>query len=223
MQHTTNTSINCCRWCCAMRPRRSLELDGQGWTELAHLLAQARRHGTNITRAELDAVVAGSDKQRFALSDDGLRIRANQGHSVARVDLALAPALPPALLYHGTATRFVDAIRAQGLEPGARQHVHLSREQDTAETVGGRHGRAVVLRVDTQAMQRAGHVFYLSANGVWLTAAVPATFITFPSAAWPDAAGKRLPRLCWRAGRDMLKQAQLALANRSRRACWRRS
>jgi putative RNA 2'-phosphotransferase len=39
---------------------------------------------------------------------------------------------------------------------------------------------AVILRVDAAAMVRAGRVFYVSANGVWLTEDVPAEFITFP-------------------------------------------
>jgi putative RNA 2'-phosphotransferase len=158
-----------------------IELDAQGWVEVDVLLARAAQHGTAISRAQLDEVVRSSDKQRFALSGDGRRIRANQGHSVATVDLGLAPAEPPGLLYHGTAERFVEAIRADGLRPGARQHVHLSREQATAATVGARHGRPVVLVVDAAAMQRQGHAFYVAANGVWLAAAVPASFIGFPS------------------------------------------
>ncbi len=157
-------------------------LDAQGWADVNQLLARAAQHGTPVSRAQLDAVVRSSDKQRFAFSDDGTRIRANQGHSLTTVDLRLEAAEPPALLYHGTASRFVDAIRAQGLRPGARQHVHLSREQGSATTVGARHGRAVVLVVDAGAMHRQGHAFYLSANGVWLAGAVPAAFLTFPAA-----------------------------------------
>lgn len=159
-----------------------VELDAQGWVAVDHLLERAARHGRPISRAQLHAVVRTSDKQRFALSEDGTRIRANQGHSLTSVDLGLAPSEPPAQLYHGTAERFVDAIRAAGLRPQARQHVHLSRERGTATTVGARHGRPVVLVVDAAAMLRAGHTFYVSANGVWLTAAVPAAFITFPVA-----------------------------------------
>ena len=85
-----------------------------------------------------------------------------------------------AVLYHGTASRFVDAIRAGGLLPGSRNHVHLSSSRETAVAVGARHGKPVVLAVDAAAMQAHGHVFYVSANGVWLTQAVPAGFIAFP-------------------------------------------
>ncbi len=157
-----------------------LELDAHGWADVDQLLARAAQHGTAVTRAQLDAVVSTSDKQRFALSDDGSRIRANQGHSISSIDLGLAPSEPPALLYHGTAERFVDAIRAGGLRPGSRQHVHLSRDAGTASTVGARHGRPVVLEVDAAAMHSAGYFFFVSANSVWLADAVPAAFITFP-------------------------------------------
>lgn len=156
-----------------------LSLDANGWAEVDQLLAQAASHGKAITRAQLDAVVANDSKTRYAFSMDGLRIRANQGHSLATVDIGLPPATPPAVLYHGTASRFVDAIREQGLRPGSRNHVHLSATEDTAVNVGSRHGKPVVLSIDTAAMLAQGHVFYVSANGVWLTDAVPAAFITF--------------------------------------------
>ena len=156
-----------------------LTLDANGWVEVDQLLAQAASHGNAISRAQLDAVVANDSKTRYAFSIDGLRIRANQGHSLATVDIGLLPAIPPAVLYHGTASRFVYAIREQGLRRGSRNHVHLSVTADTAVKVGSRHGKPVVLAVDTVAMQAQGHVFYVSANGVWLTYDVPAAFITF--------------------------------------------
>lgn len=156
-----------------------LLLDEQGWVDVDVLIRQASAHGSPITHELLRQVVAENDKQRFAFSADGLRIRANQGHSVA-VDLDLKPMQPPAELFHGTATRFVDSIRAQGLRPGSRQHVHLSADVDTAIRVGQRHGKPTVLRIKAGPMADDGHTFYRSANGVWLVAAVPVTFIEFP-------------------------------------------
>ena len=158
-----------------------LVLDSNGWADIDQLLRQAAAHGKHISRAQLDTIVATSDKQRFALSDDGLRVRANQGHSIAAVDLDLAPSAPPQTLYHGTATRFVDAIRESGLVPGSRNHVHLSPDLGTASNVGSRHGKLVVLTVRATDMAASGHAFYLSKNGVWLADAVPVEFITFPA------------------------------------------
>ncbi|QCX77729.1 RNA 2'-phosphotransferase [Streptomyces sp. YIM 121038] len=158
--------------------RIGITLDDGGWVDIGTLIAAAAAHGFRFTRAELDHVVAASDKQRFAV--DGDRIRANQGHSVA-VDLQLPPAAPPAYLFHGTVARHLPAIRAEGLRPMTRHAVHLSPDRGTATRVGARRGRPVVLTVDSGAMHRDGHVFRVSANGVWLTAAVPARYLRFPA------------------------------------------
>ncbi|MGW7362187.1 RNA 2'-phosphotransferase [Streptomyces sp. NPDC054841] len=155
-----------------------LTLDANGWVEIDELMRAATAHGFRFTRAELDHVVAVNDKRRFTI--DGPRIRANQGHTVD-VDLDLPPAEPPAYLYHGTVARSLDAIRAEGLRPMARHHVHLSPDRETATRVGARRGRPVVLSVDAGAMHRAGHVFHVSANGVWLADAVPPEFLRFPA------------------------------------------
>jgi putative RNA 2'-phosphotransferase len=156
-----------------------LELEAQGWADIEDLVARAGTHGMALTREEILQVVAASDKQRFALDASVRRIRANQGHSID-VDLALGPREPPPVLFHGTAETSIAAIRAEGLRPGGRQHVHLSVDAATATAVGQRHGRPVVLRVAAGRMRSAGLVFYLSANGVWLTDAVPPEFIELP-------------------------------------------
>ncbi|MFG2293160.1 RNA 2'-phosphotransferase [Streptomyces sp. NPDC048603] len=158
--------------------RIGLVLDPQGWVEIDDLLRAAGNHGFHFTRAELDHVVAANDKQRFAV--EGTRIRANQGHTVTGVDLGLPEAEPPAFLYHGTVPASLDAIRAEGLRPMRRHHVHLSPDRETATRVGARRGRPVVLVVDAAAMHAAGHVFRVSANGVWLVDAVPPEFLRLP-------------------------------------------
>lgn len=144
-----------------------LALEPGGWVAVSDLLTAADRHGTRLSRADLDEVVSRCDKQRFAFSEDGVKIRANQGHS-AEVDLQLQPTDPPALLYHGTAAKSVDAILTNGLEKMARHHVHLSVDVPTARKVGGRHGKPVILAVDAAGMAAAGVTFFCSANGVWL-------------------------------------------------------
>ncbi|MEU0964325.1 RNA 2'-phosphotransferase [Streptomyces sp. NPDC005917] len=157
--------------------RIGLTLDEAGWVEIDTLLAAAAAHGFPVTREELDHVVAANDKQRFAI--EGARIRASQGHSVD-IELGLPPATPPPYLYHGTVARHLDAIRTGGLRPMSRHDVHLSADRETATRVGARRGRPIVLSVDAGAMHRAGHVFHVSANGVWLTKAVPPEYLRFP-------------------------------------------
>jgi putative RNA 2'-phosphotransferase len=149
-----------------------IELDTAGWTDIETLLVAMNAHGVTLTRAGLDELVASSDKQRFAISEDGRRIRANQGHSVA-VELQLPAADPPAVLYHGTIEANLESIRARGLLKGERRHVHMSADIDTAKKVGGRRGRPVVLAIQAGEMAAAETTFFVSENGVWLVDHVP--------------------------------------------------
>ncbi|MCF3961906.1 RNA 2'-phosphotransferase [Streptomyces fuscigenes] len=157
------------------RPDRiGLALDARGSVPVEELLAAAAADGFPIGREELEHVVAVNDKRRFTVEDG--RIRALQGHSVP-VDLGLPAVEPPAYLYHGTVARSLPAIRAQGLRSMSRHHVHLSPDRDTATRVGARRGRPLVLTVDAGAMHGAGLMFHRTANGVWLTAAVPPRYL----------------------------------------------
>lgn len=154
-----------------------LQLDSDGWGDVEALIAGAARQGRTLDLAHLQAVVASSDKKRFGLSEDGRRIRAVQGHSTQSVDLQHEAKTPPAVLYHGTASRFMASIQAQGLLPGTRHHVHLSHDPATALSVGQRYGAPVLLHIDAAGMHAQGITFYQADNGVWLTAQVPVRFI----------------------------------------------
>jgi putative RNA 2'-phosphotransferase len=153
-----------------------LTLDSSGWASVDDLLARCNAAGEPISREQLDEVVATNEKKRFAFSEDGARIRASQGHSVA-VELGYAPAEPPEILYHGTAKRFLPSIKSTGLNKGDRHHVHLSATQETAKTVGDRHGPSVVLTIRSGEMRSQGHLFFISDNQVWLTDHVPLKYI----------------------------------------------
>ncbi len=156
--------------------RIGLTLAPGGWVAADDLLAACARNHMLFSREELEEVVARNNKQRFAFDETGTRIRASQGHSV-EVDLELEPVVPPDTLYHGTGHRTVEAVLKEGLKKMTRHHVHLSQEMATAQAVGARHGRPVVLAVDAAAMRQAGHLFYRSANGVWLVEGVPPQYL----------------------------------------------
>ncbi|MEX0283012.1 MAG: RNA 2'-phosphotransferase [Paracoccaceae bacterium] len=156
-----------------------VELDAGGWVEVWALLDGAALRGRGFDRQQLDRVVAENEKKRFTFSDDRIRIRAAQGHSV-EVDLGLTPATPPDTLYHGTARDTVPVIQAEGLRPGSRRHVHLSRDVPTARTVGQRHGKPVVFHVAAARACEDGQVFYQADNGVWLTGPLAPTYLSLP-------------------------------------------
>lgn len=159
-----------------------IELEVGGWVSVEVLLEAMARQGRRLTREELEEVVRTNGKQRFAFSDDGRCIRANQGHSVP-VDLGYEHAEPPDVLFHGTVRSVIAAIRVEGLRRMERHHVHLSSDEASARIVGMRRGTVVVLQVDARAMRDAGHRFFVTPNGVWLTDAVPPQFIS----RWPEA------------------------------------
>ncbi|MBW6420084.1 RNA 2'-phosphotransferase [Rhizobium sp. XQZ8] len=159
--------------------RLGIVLDANGWTSVDILISKAQEKGFAIDRPILEGVVAGSDKKRFTLSEDGQLIRAAQGHSVA-IDLGLQPSDPPEILFHGTAEDNLEPIMAEGLKPGTRQHVHLSLDEATAIKVGSRHGKPIVLKVNAGEMQRNGFVFFRAENGVWLTTHVPPVYLSGP-------------------------------------------
>jgi putative RNA 2'-phosphotransferase len=158
-----------------------LTLDPGGWADLDALVERARAEGRSLSRSLIADVIAAGEKDRFTISDDGTRIRANYGHSID-VDLALEPTPPPATLYHGTARSALAAIRADGLRPQSRQYVHLSSTPSEARAVGARHGTPVVLPIDAPALHDAGHALYRSTDAIWLARHVPPSFIAFPNA-----------------------------------------
>ncbi|MEL6927404.1 MAG: RNA 2'-phosphotransferase [Cyanobacteria bacterium J06600_6] len=153
-----------------------LELAPGGWVEVEKLIAVAQIQGYSFDISELEDLVEQSDKRRFSFDSTGTLIRANQGHSVV-VDLQLQSVFPPEILYHGTATRSLPKIIAEGLNKMRRHHVHLSREINTAWQVAQRKGKPVILEIAAGKMAAAEIKFYLSDNGVWLVDFVEPKYI----------------------------------------------
>ena len=159
--------------------RIGIDIDAEGWADIDQLLTQASAHGTPLSRDDLEHLAEHSTKIRFRISVDGKRIRATHGHSI-EVDLRLVPLDPPETLYHGTAATNLPSIRAYGLMPGRRQHVHLSADPKSAQEIGKRHGPAVVIEVAAKEAQQAGHVFFKSQSEIWLSGFLPTRFLDIP-------------------------------------------
>jgi putative RNA 2'-phosphotransferase len=155
-----------------------LKLDENGWANVDELIPQSNKHKVPLDFDLLQVVVATNDKKRFIFNEDKTKIRASQGHSI-NVELNLNEVAPQGFLYHGTIAASIDSIKETGLQKMSRQHVHLSKDKETAIKVGGRRGKPVILTVDAERMQLEGFKFYLSENGVWLTDEVPARYIEF--------------------------------------------
>ena len=143
----------------------ALELDSEGWAAISELITKTKQF--KLTREIIELVVETDDKQRFRISDDGKKIRANQGHSI-EVDLGLSPISPPDFLWHGTAQRFLESIMEIGLVKKNRHHVHLTESVAVAKAVGSRYGKPVILKIAAQEMHQNGYEFFKTVNNVWL-------------------------------------------------------
>lgn len=153
-----------------------ITLDEHGWANVDELIeGVSRTH--KLDMAILEQIVAEDEKQRYSFNEDKTLIRANQGHSIP-VDVELEEQQPPEILYHGTGEKYVASIGAQGLIPKSRLYVHLSRDEETANKVGSRHGKPVIYKVNSGDMYRDGYKFFCSVNGVWLTNEVPVKYLS---------------------------------------------
>lgn len=152
-----------------------ITLDAHGWADVNDLIEGIRKRYP-LDFDILQEIVGEDEKQRYAFNEDRTKIRASQGHSIP-VDADLSEEEPPAVLYHGTADRFVCSIKKEGLKPQSRLYVHLSEDEETAKKTGRRHGRPAVFIIDCASMRNDGHVFYRSANGIWLIRHVPPQYL----------------------------------------------
>ena len=155
----------------------NLKVDEHGWADVNELIEKVNNYDDfGLTLERLEEIISSSDKVRFSFNEDKTKIRANHGHSI-QVDVELKESVPPDVLYHGTADRFVGSIAKSGLISKERLYVHLSADNDLAKKVGSRHGKPVVYNVDAKGMYRDGYKFYLSQSGIWLTKEVPVRYL----------------------------------------------
>ncbi|MDY6622175.1 RNA 2'-phosphotransferase [Clostridioides difficile] len=153
-----------------------IKLDDYGYADVNELIEKTNNTGRNINIEILEQIVKEDNKQRYSFNEDRSKIRANQGHSI-NIDVELKELEPPEYLYHGTATRFLDNIKNEGIIKQSRLYVHLSRDIDTAIKVGKRHGTPVILKINTGKMYENGYKFYLSENNVWLCEYIPFKYV----------------------------------------------
>ena len=149
-----------------------IKLDEHGWADVEDLLK-----GVDIDFSTLEKIVKEDEKGRYSFSDDKTKIRANQGHSI-NVDVELEEKIPPNVLYHGTAEKYLDSINIEGLKPMSRLYVHLTEDLEIAKKTGQRHGKLVIFEIDAKRMIDDGIKFYLSVNNVWLVRTVPPKYLS---------------------------------------------
>ncbi|CCA72627.1 related to TPT1-tRNA 2`-phosphotransferase [Serendipita indica DSM 11827] len=102
-------------------------------------------------------------------------IRANQGHSLKVEQLELKPVEDPSeipIAIHGTTLKAWDSIKQKGLSIMGRNHVHLAAGKPGASGVlsGMRTSSAIHIYIDVEKAMGDGLKFFVSSNGVILTA-----------------------------------------------------
>ena len=154
-----------------------LEIDEEGWVPVEQLLDALHRteKWSNICEADLNEMIEKAEKKRHELA--GGKIRAFYGHSIP-MKILKEEKVPPNVLYHGTARRFLESINENGLLPQSRQYVHLSQDIETAENVGMRHDdKPCVLIINAQMAWKDGIKFYFGNEKVWLADTIPGRYI----------------------------------------------
>ena len=154
-----------------------LEMNEEGWVPVEQLLDALHRtdQWSNICEADLHEMIEKSEKKRHELV--GGKIRAFYGHSMP-MKILKKDKMPPNVLYHGTARRFVESISKNGLLPQSRQYVHLSQDIETAENVGKRHDdKPCILIIDAKTAWNDGIKFYFGNEKVWLADTIPSRYI----------------------------------------------
>lgn len=143
-----------------------LEIDREGWVDIIQLLSSfcESSEWQGLSEKNLHMMIEKSDKKRHEIKNG--KIRALYGHSIPYKILKESK-MPPELLYHGTAKRFIPAIMEKGLLPQKRQYVHLSADAETAIQVGERRDEKPILLI-IRAFQayKEGVKFYLGNDKV---------------------------------------------------------
>ncbi|MFY9797314.1 MAG: RNA 2'-phosphotransferase [Candidatus Nitrosopolaris sp.] len=157
-----------------------LELDSYGWVHLIDLVVSLRCHRNEWRKlAENDIIemISKSDKRRFEIYKG--KIRALYGHSLPGKVLKMS-VQPPAILFHGTSSRFIKQIKHEGLKPRGRQYVHLSVDHETALLVAKRkQGISFIITVEASKAYQKGVKFYQGNKTTWLADYVSPDYLNF--------------------------------------------
>ena len=162
-----------------LRHGEDVMLDRGGWAYLASVSDALNRAGLRTDKAEVLAVAGAIDEPRFEV--DRNRVRARYGHT-RDVEISYRSVSARPTLYHGTATRNLQAIfiEGQGLRAMGRHWVHLSSDPVQALRTAERHGPGVLLAVEpTEESVR----IFEAGGTVFLADSVPARALRIVSPA----------------------------------------
>ena len=91
---------------------KNLTMDNKGFVSVKELL-----NSLDLSMEELIEIVETDNKKRYEFNSNKTKIRAVQGHSIKGLDLDLNEIIPPDILYHGTALKFIESIEKKRFNP----------------------------------------------------------------------------------------------------------
>ncbi|XP_008551850.1 tRNA 2'-phosphotransferase 1 [Microplitis demolitor] len=145
----------------------SLPITADGFCVLSDVLSKLK--GVEIK--DIERIVKNDHKQRYTLIKDGfLKIKANQGHSIADVNnLSLKPITinPDFDIIHGTYFKYWNKIKEQGLSRVNRNHIHFAKGLNFS--CGLRNSAEIFIFIDYKKATDNGLQFFESENGVILS------------------------------------------------------
>ena len=153
-------------------------IDSNGWLEISTFLRYSqfcRDH--RITYDQIIRAVTSNDKQRYKVSEDGLWIKANQGHTLHIVDetlkkISYEQATTYSAVVHGTYHNVLYPIFTSGLSRMRRTHIHLTASDRVDASIGVisgfRSSCEILIYVDMCAAIKDGIDFFVSDNNVIL-------------------------------------------------------
>jgi putative RNA 2'-phosphotransferase len=143
-------------------------LDEKGWANLDDVLGGLRSFGDiiDLEKEDLLNMVSKQRKARFNIYNN--KIKANYGHTVFIKEMDVV--MPPDVLYHGTARRYLNSILRNGLIRMHRQYVHLSVDLDIAIETGKRKDRTPsIIQIDSKTAYQEGILFYKGSDRILLS------------------------------------------------------
>lgn len=152
-----------------------LDISEEGFVNLDDLLEKLRERWPDLEEDEVRELVREDSKGRYEILDG--KIRARYGHSIdVEPDLSETRVQE---LYHGTTPQASEKILEEGLEPQARQKVHLSPSVDEAVQVGKRRtDNPAILKIDVDGARKAGVNIERASDRVYVSDFIPPRFIS---------------------------------------------
>ncbi len=156
----------------------NIKLDEFGWAKMEDILIALKVNNIETSKSDIIDLSQSFDKVRWKIDEVNNRIKSTHGHSVP-IAQEVESQTPPKILYHGTGIKNIESISKDGLKSMQRQYVHLSETIKMAREVGSRHGKAIIIEIETKKLIDEGWNFYKTEQDVWLTSEIPAKYLDF--------------------------------------------